>query len=190
MSAESAESTSSVPLPEPQPDCGVKGMMDLGVHLEKPGCECLNESDDHPWAHAMTPGGGYLESDCDEQIILCLAYNQKVKLHSLKVKAPANKGPKTIRIFANLPNTLDFDKAESMVATQDLTLSPEQLDGRPIPLKFVKYQNVQSVQFFFQDNQAGEETTQIDYFAVIGTPLSTTDMSEFKRVTGKKGEGH
>ena len=36
----------------------------------------------------------------------------------IKVKAPADKGPKTIRIFINQPNTLDFDKADSMTSTQ------------------------------------------------------------------------
>jgi hypothetical protein len=65
------------------------------------------------------------------------------------------------------------------------------LDGSAINLRFVKFQNVQNLQFFFKDNQeAGEETTQIDYLSVIGTPINTTNMSEFKRVAGKKGEGH
>ena len=44
-----------------------------------------------------------------------------VKVHSIKIKAPSDKGPKTVRIFQNLPNTLDFDKADSMVCAQDLT---------------------------------------------------------------------
>jgi hypothetical protein len=50
-----------------------------------------------------------------------LSFNQAVKVHSIKIAAPADKGPKTVRIFQNLPNTLDFDKADSMVSTQDLT---------------------------------------------------------------------
>ena len=61
---------------EPEEDCGVKGQVDLAKYLNKPGCECFNEADDHPYAHALTPGGGYLESDCDEQLILSLAFNQ------------------------------------------------------------------------------------------------------------------
>ena len=115
---------------------------------------------------------------------------QGVKVHSIKVKAPSDKGPKNVRIFQNLPNTLDFDKADSMVCAQDLVLTPDQLDGSPINLRYVKFQNVQNLQFFFKDNQGDEETTQIDYLAVIGSPINTTNMSEFKRVAGKKGEGH
>ena len=95
-----------------------------------------------------------------------------------------------MRIFQNQPNTLDFDKADSMEAAQDVELTEKQLSGDLILLKFVKFQNVTNLQFFFKDNQGDEETTQIDYLAVIGTPINTTNMSEFKRVAGKKGEGH
>jgi len=174
---------------EEEQDVGVKGYMDLNTFLTKASCECLNEDDEHPYTHCLTSGGGYLQSDCDEQLILALAYNQAVKLHSLKIKAPKDKGPKTIRVFINQPNTLDFDKADSMMSTQDITLSVDQLEGSVIPLKFVKFQNVQSVQFFIKDNQAGEDVTQIDHLSVIGTPISTTNMNDFKRVAGKKGEG-
>lgn len=170
-------------------DSGVKGFMDLTTFISKNQCECLNESDDHPYTNCLTGGGGHMESDCDEQIILSLTFNQAVKAHSLKVKAPRDKGPKTIRIFLNHPNTLDFDKADSMASVQDLQLTPDQLDGTPIPLRFVKFQNVQNMQFFIKDNQGGGEVTQVDHFAVIGTPISTTNMGDFKRVSGKKGEG-
>ena len=94
--------------------------MDLSSFLDKKLCECLNEDDDHPYAHCLTSGGGYLASDCDEQLILSLTFNQSVKIHSLKVKAPADKGPKTVGIFQNQPNTLDFDKADSMISVQDI----------------------------------------------------------------------
>ena len=42
--------------------------MDLSAMISSAGCECMNESDDHPLAHALTSKGGYLESDCDEQV--------------------------------------------------------------------------------------------------------------------------
>ena len=106
-----------------------------------------------------------------------------------------------------------------------LRLTPGQLDGSPIAVKFVKFQNVQNLQFFIKDNQVcsmlniscytdfnwndtgktfkiriieqacfapqeGGEVTQIDYFSVVGTPIGTTNMNDFKRVQGKKGEAH
>merc|ERR1719474_2240995 len=166
---------------------GDKGMMDLSTFIDKAQSECLNEDDDHPYNHRLTSGGGFLQSDCDEQLILALSFNQGVKIHSIKLKAPVDKGPKTLRIFMNQPHTLDFDKADSMVATQDITIDPKQLDGSVITLKFVKFQNVKNIQFFFKDNQEGGEVTQIDYLYVIGTPIDTTNMKDFKRVAGKKG---
>ena len=38
--------------------------------------ECLNEADDHPLAHCLAEQGGYLASDCDEQLIISLSFNQ------------------------------------------------------------------------------------------------------------------
>lgn len=171
-------------------DSAVAGHMDLTTFIMKQQCECLNESDEHPLAHCLTAAGGFLQSDCDEQLIISLTFLQAVKIHSLKIKAPSDKGPKTIRIFINQPRTLDFDLADSYTCVQDLELKPEELDGGPINLRYVKFQNVQNIQLFVKDNQAGGEVTQIDHLAVIGSPISTTNMGDFKRVTGKKGESH
>ena len=55
-----------------------------------------------------------------------------------------------MRIFQNQPNTLDFDKADSMESAQDVLLTEKQLEGEIIPLKFVKFQNVSNIQFFFK----------------------------------------
>jgi hypothetical protein len=43
---------------------------------------------------------------------------------------------------------------------------------------------------FIKDNQNNTDTTQIDHLAIIGSPISTTNMGDFKRVAGKKGESH
>ena len=151
-------------------EIGIKGMMDLATFIDKSGSECLNEDDDHPYGHCLTSGGGFLQSDCDEQLILSLSFNQGVKIHSIKIKGPKDKGPKTVsyiqrevigntptnnncfqlRIFQNQPNTLDFDKADSMEAAQDIEITEKHLSGDIILLKFVKFQNVTNMQFFFK----------------------------------------
>ena len=46
------------------------------------------------------------------------------------------------------------------------------------------------VQIFVKDNQGGEETTVISHIGLFGSPLDATNMSEFKRVSGEKGERH
>lgn len=171
-------------------DSGVPGHIDLMPMINKAGCECLNESDDHPFTQALTSSGGYMESDTDEQLILYLSFNQAVKLHSMRIKGPAENGPKTLKLFINQPHTIDFDTAESANPVQELTLCPKDLEGELIPLKFVKLQNVMNFTIFFKDNQTGEETTQVSYIQIIGSPVQTTKMADFKRVTGKKGESH
>ncbi|GBP77382.1 Thioredoxin-like protein 1 [Eumeta japonica] len=171
-------------------DNAVAGHMDLVTFITKSECESLNESDDHPLTHCLTGGGGYLQSDCDAQLIINISFNQLVKLHSLKIKGPADKGPKTVKLFINQPRTLDFDQAAGNQCVQDLILSASDLEGVPVPLKFVKFQNVQNIQLFIEDNQSGGDITQIDHLAFYGSPISTTNMGEFKRVAGKKGESH
>jgi PITH domain len=113
--------------------------MDLNTFIMKQECECMNESDDHPFAHCLTSAGGFLESDCDEQVwiqnltygeltltkiffqlIINISFNQAVKVHSIKIKAPQDKGPKNIKIFINQPRTLDFDTAESNSSVQEI----------------------------------------------------------------------
>ncbi|KAF5274783.1 hypothetical protein FQR65_LT00366 [Abscondita terminalis] len=166
------------------------GHMDLSPFILKANCECLNEHDDHPFTHCLQAGGGFLQSDCDEQLILSISFNQAVKIHSLRIKAPSDKGPKNIKIFINQPHTLDFDLADSYGSVQDLQLTPADLEGNPVLLRFVKFQNVQNIQFFIKDNQIGGEITQIDHFVIVGSPINTTNMGDFKRVAGKKGESH
>ena len=169
---------------EAEPPAAVEpkqGLQDLVSYISEKDSECLNEDDDHPYGHCLNEGGGFLQSDCDEQLIMSLAFNQNVKVHSLKIKAPSDKGPKLLRIFQNQPSTLDFDKADSMASSQDLVLTPAQLDGSPIALRFVKFQNVNNIQFFLKDNQSGGEVTQMDHFAMIGVPVQTTQMKDLKK---------
>ncbi|GAB0089869.1 Thioredoxin-like [Sergentomyia squamirostris] len=167
-----------------------QGLMELNSFISKNECECLNEADDHPLAHCLTSAGGFLQSDVDEQLIISIAFNQPVRLHSLKIKAPTALGPKNIKLFINQPRTMDFDMAESCSAIQDVVLSENDFDGTLVPLRFVKFQNVQNIQLFVKDNQSGDDKTQIDFLGFIGMPISTTKMEDFKRVTGKKGESH
>lgn len=128
-------------------DSSVAGFLDLTSFINQSQSECLNESDANNLKHALLAGSGfYLESDCDEQLIINLAFNQPVKLHSLKLLAPAENGPKSVKLFINTPSTMDFDAASSSEPVQKLDIAVDDLvKANPIPLRFVKFQNVQNL---------------------------------------------
>lgn len=46
----------------------VPSQMDLLPFINKAGCECLNESDEHGFENCLRKDSSYLESDCDEQV--------------------------------------------------------------------------------------------------------------------------
>lgn len=128
-------------------EAGAPGFIDLSSFINKNQSECLNESDEHNLGHALLPGSGfYLESDCDEQLIINLDFNQPIKLHSLKFLAPVENGPKSVKIFINQPRTLDFDMASSMEPVQKLEVTKEDLaNAQTLAVRFVKFQNVQNL---------------------------------------------
>lgn len=66
---------------------------------------------------------------------------------------------------------MDFSEASSAAPTQTLTLTSEQLKGEKIPLRFVKFQNVSSLQLFFDENQEDSDVTFINAISFNGTPI-------------------
>ena len=62
--------------------------MSLNSLVNKTSSECLNENDSHPFKNALTAGKEYLESDCDEQLIIFLTFQMPVKLHTLQIVGP------------------------------------------------------------------------------------------------------
>eukprot|EP00116_Pleurobrachia_bachei_P017157 sb/3477419/ len=83
-------------------------------------------------------------------------------------------------------------KNEAGNAVQDIELTKDEVatENHVIPLKYVKFQNVNSLTIFVKDNQGDEETTVVSYIGLIGQSREKTDMNDFKRVAGKKGESH
>ena len=63
------------------------------------------------------------------------------------IEGPEGKAPSHIKLFQNKPS-FDFSNAESLEAVQDITLTKEDVKqgaGKQIPLRFVKFQNVNSL---------------------------------------------
>jgi len=170
----------------------VGSYVDLTPHIDFKKSECLNESDTHTFRKALKKDEeGHLESDCDEQLLLTVTFQQPVRIHSLLIQGPSNgQAPKNVKLFINT-TSMDFDGAENGKSVQEFELTAESTaEGAQIPLKYVKFQNVNSLTIFVKDNQGDEEITVIERIGILGQLKEKSDMNEFKRVSGQKGEAH
>ncbi|KAI8852673.1 galactose-binding domain-like protein [Chytridium lagenaria] len=148
--------------------------VDLIDYITQKQVECLNQSDKHTVKSIFSKDNNYLESDCDEQLIIDIPFQQGVKLHSIRIVAPPENAPKTIRTFINRTSTLSFDEVDSVVETERIELTPESYgENVIIPL------SVHSITLFVQDNLTGADTTIIRQLILYGSPVEATrNLSE------------
>jgi hypothetical protein len=64
------------------------GHIDLTPMVNQRQLDCLNQNPKSTIGNIFKKEGGVLESDCDEQLILSIPFQQPVKLHSLQIVAP------------------------------------------------------------------------------------------------------
>eukprot|EP00967_Tisochrysis_lutea_P078168 scaffold106343_cov30-Tisochrysis_lutea.AAC.1 len=212
------DASAPAPAPEQKPAAyGAAAMTDLLEEIEWGSCEVLNAVSKDGVGRVAKQGlrdqpDLLLESDADEQVrlkprgrrlcislpklfgrsallLITIAFKSTTKVHSFQIDAPDDdRAPKGVKLFVNC-KTLGFDDAESRPAEQELELTPEQFGSR-IELRFVKFQSVQTLTFFIHSNQGDGDVSAISGLRLWGTSVATTNMSEFKRVAGEKGEGH
>ncbi|EXB93248.1 PITH domain-containing protein [Morus notabilis] len=172
----SAESASAIP----------RSQVDLLDFIDWSGVECLNQSTSHSLANALKQGyredeGLNLESDADEQLLIYIPFNQVVKLHSIAIKGPEEEGPKTVKLFSNKEH-MGFSNVNDFPPSDTIVLSPDNLTGKPVLLKYVKFQNVRSLTIFIEDNQSGSDVTKVQKICLYGTTVETTDMKGLKKI--------
>ncbi|TYH35751.1 hypothetical protein ES332_D13G215000v1 [Gossypium tomentosum] len=163
-----------------------RNQVDLLDFIDWSGVECLNQSSSHPLPNALKQGyredeGLNLESDADEQLLFYIPFTQVIKLHSFVVMGSEEDGPKTVKLFANrehmgFSNVSDFPPSDTVVLSQD------NLKGKPVIVKYVKFQNVRSLTIFIEDNQSGLEITKVQKIALYGSTVETTDMKGLKKI--------
>ena len=140
-------------------------MVDMVDKIAWSSCEALNTTKKDALGCAIKQGlrdqeQMLMESDADEQLLLTIAFQTKVKLHSIHLAGPSDgRAPKLVKLFANRPG-LSFDDAESANAEQEIEFTPEML-GTRVELKFVKFQSVDSITVFCGSNQGDEESSAI-----------------------------
>ncbi|KAG2454424.1 hypothetical protein HYH02_001444 [Chlamydomonas schloesseri] len=160
---------------------------DLLEHIDFSGLECLNEAPNHGAANALKQGYReqnelFLESDTDEQLLLNIRFQQRVRLSALVIKAVDEaKAPKTVKLYVNRPH-MGFSDTGSVPCAQELVLTPAQVaKGDPLPLKLVKFNNVDTLSVFIEDNQGGEETTKLCKIALMGSAGEVFNVADIKK---------
>ncbi|KAG0643202.1 putative thioredoxin [Tuber brumale] len=148
----------------------------------------------------------WVESDTDEQLMLFIPFQSTVKIHTLQVTslAPAPEHPdydkdsdtpsrpKTIKIWVNPSHTLSFEDGESP-ATQEITLNPSDWDPKTgtvsVPLKYVKFQSVSTLNIFFVDVENEDaEKVRIDRLRIIGEKGEKKEMGKLEKIGDLSGE--
>jgi len=145
--------------------------------FERIQIQCLNEAEGHKakeFFQSQEEGTGkFLESDCDEQLLLILPFNVPVKIHSIIVEGPESQAPAHIKLFLN-KRSFDFSDAETLPPVQEFDLTKEQTKqdaSVQIPLRYVKFQNVNSLTIFVDKNHGNAETTKITKLVIIGQEI-------------------
>jgi hypothetical protein len=89
--------------------------------------------------------------------------------------------PSTVKLFINREN-IGFEDVEDYEPTETFNLTAEDLrEGSDfIMTKFVKFQRVKSITFFFEDNKGGE-ITALGSLKLMGRSVATMNMSDFKK---------
>ncbi|TXT09676.1 uncharacterized protein COLE_03610 [Cutaneotrichosporon oleaginosum] len=143
-------------------------------HISATGLSCLGEAKEHPLSSIVGPNAGpkgrsYLESDVDPELLISMQFNEPVKIKALSifsVVSPA-QAPKTVRLYVN-QNHMDFGDAEAHEPAQELVLSPDDIRGNKVELRFVRFQKVHTLHILVKDNQEDDETTRIDSIDLFG----------------------
>ncbi|KAJ1949710.1 hypothetical protein FBU59_001022 [Linderina macrospora] len=169
----------------PKSAYGVVGHADITSTVIASQSECLNQNDDYPMENVFKSDDAVLESDVDEQMVLHVMFNQPVKLHSVMLRAPVERAPRNIKLFANRTD-VGFEDAEAGGETQAVEMTKEIYEsGGVVNLRYVRFQNVHSLSIFIEDNLGDEDVTAITQLAFIGTAVNTANMSDIRQ-----GEDH
>jgi hypothetical protein len=172
--------------PETEKDDG--RMVDLSPVIESKECYARNEAPGFPMTNLFI-GDSRLgcKSDTDEQLIIHISFQEFVKIKSIKFVAFNNgenpeEYPTIVKLYVNSGNPIGFEDVDDVDPTQEFELTSEDLreSSDPLMTKFVRFQRVKTLTIFIEENQGGE-VTALGGIRLMGRPIATTNMNEFKK---------
>ncbi|VBB72296.1 Putative thioredoxin-like protein [Podospora comata] len=184
-----------------------RGYTDITDQIEINRCELLNVESGPEGVHTLLDKSrpsalsgqksatkDWVESDTDEQLMLFLPFQAMIKLHTLQITSlppsdddddEAPMRPKTIKLFTNKSHNLGFDEAEDMSATQVIELSEKDWnpDGTAnISLRYVKFQNINSLVLFVVDGDGDSEKVRLDRVRLVGEAGEKREMGKLEKI--------
>lgn len=167
--------------PQEKPKC----FGDLSSSIDIVKSSVLNASNPQDLKAILCgPGEGepitaVLKSDCDEQLLFGIAFNSPVRLQSIGFAAPS-AAPATVKLFVNRQD-MGFDDVENVTPTQTLTLSGASPHLSQQMLQFVKFQNVNYITVFVENNRDDDEVSLVQRVSFVGDTLHKTNMDDLKK---------
>lgn len=158
----------------------------LDEFIDKGALECLGASEDTPVGNAFEEGDAELKSDTDAQLLIKVTFRSPVKLSGFSIRGTQDdSAPNIVKLFVNKPN-IGFDEAQDEQPLQAVELTPEEVEkDEKKELRFVKFQNVFTVQMFVEANAGGiEDPTKVKGIKFFGCPEQAMDMKDWKPVKG------
>ncbi|KLU84324.1 hypothetical protein MAPG_03368 [Magnaporthiopsis poae ATCC 64411] len=195
-----------------------RGYKDISDQIELKRVELLNVdsekgsvrvlfSQEKPSALSADKGKGtaaadWVESDTDEQLLLFMPFQSMLKLNTLQITSlpPTGDGvdkdevpmrPKKIKLYTNRPHNLDFDQAESTDPTQEIEISASDWNAEGtanIQLRFVKFQNINSLVIFVESGHGSSEKVRLDRLRLIGDAGEKREMGKLEKIGDEQGE--
>src|SRR4051794_9234799 len=99
--------------------------------------------------------------------------------------------PKHIKLYSNKPHNLGFDEADDTAATQEFELSESDWNATGtanISLRFVKFQNINSLVMFVVTGDGDSEKVRIDRIRLVGETGEKREMGKLEKVGDEPGE--
>lgn len=160
----------------------------LNSMIDLTSLECLNQDNAHPVLNAIRARDSgedeallQSDADVDPQLLIKAGFRQPVKLKAICFYGSSEDqtAPQVVKVFLGKTD-LGFEDAQEQEATQTLQLSAAEVDqGEAVQLRFVKFQNVTTIQLFIESN-FGADVTKIKSIEFLGTPAETVDMKAWK----------
>lgn len=130
-----------------------------------------------------------IASDADSQVLIFLPFTNKVKVHSILLRADAPEdeedaqAPSKIKVWANTTGMISFEDAVAGVkALHSSELRAAGENGwREVPLRFVHFQNVNSVVIFL-DGDDEDASTFVQRLVLVGSKGESREQGKLEKI--------